>query len=104
MKRDPMHVLGFYRNELGCNGTIGNDDMLILNGAYQQKHFIRIIKKYFEVYLKCDVCNGYDTILEKDTKTRLEYLRCNCCKASRTVPPITKTFEAARRGERRKNR
>lgn len=40
MSRDPQHVLGFFQCELGCNGTIGTDNMLILNGGYQQKHFI----------------------------------------------------------------
>ena len=35
MNRDPLHVLGYFKNELGCNGTIGTDNMLILNGRYQ---------------------------------------------------------------------
>ena len=35
MDREPNHVLGFYKAELGCNGTIGSDNMLILNGGYQ---------------------------------------------------------------------
>ena len=78
--------------------------MLILNGGYQQKHFIKIIKKYIEVYLRCNVCQAYDSIIEKDTKTRLEFLKCKNCGASRTVPPITKTFEATRRGARRAER
>lgn len=34
MDREPNHVLGFFKNELGCNGTIGQDNMLILNGGY----------------------------------------------------------------------
>ena len=104
MGRDPQHVLGYFKCELGCNGTIGSDNMLILNGGYQQKHFIKIIKKYIEVYVKCDVCNGYESKIEKDTKTRLEWLKCANCGASRTVPQITKTFEARRRGDRRRDR
>ena len=104
MGRDPQHVLGFFKSELGCNGTIGTDDMLILNGGYQQKHFIKIIKKYIEVYVKCDVCGNYQSEIKKDIKTRLESLICIHCGASRTVPPITKTFEARRRGERRRDR
>lgn len=92
MDRDPQHVLGFFKFELGCNGTIGSDDMLILNGGYQQKHFIKIIKKYIEVYVRCEVCHGYNSKIEKDVKTRLEFLKCGKCGASRTVPPIGKTF------------
>lgn len=34
MCREPQHVLGYFKNELGCNGTIGSDNMLILNGGY----------------------------------------------------------------------
>ena len=75
--------------------------MLILNGGYQQKHFIKIIKNYIETYVKCEVCLAYNSLIEKDTKTRLEFLKCNKCGASRTVPPIGRTFEATRRGERR---
>ena len=104
MNRDPQHVLGFFKNELGCNGTIGSDNMLILNGGYQQKHFIKIIKKYIETYLKCEVCQAYKSIIEKDTKTRLECLKCFICGASRTVPPIGRTFTATRRGQRRADR
>ena len=104
MNREPMHVLGFYKSELGCEGTIGTDDMLILNGGYQQKHFIKIIRKYIEIYLKCDVCLAYDSNIEKDTKTRLDWLKCKICGASRTIPPIEKNFIAKRRGERKKNR
>lgn len=92
MDRDPQHVLGYYKFELGCNGTIGSDDMLILNGGYQQKHFIKIIKKYIEIYVRCEVCQGYSSKIEKDVKTRLEFLKCSKCGASRTVPPIGKTF------------
>ena len=102
MNRDPNHVLGFYKFEIGCNGTIGTDNMLILNGGYQQKHFLKVIKKYIDIYVKCNVCNGYESIIEKEMKTRLEWLKCLCCGASRTVPAIKTTFEAKRRGERRK--
>ena len=104
MGREPQHVLGFFKNELGCNGTIGTDNMLILNGGYQQKHFIKIIKKYIEMYVKCNVCQAYNSKIEKDVKTRLEFLICDNCKASRTVPPITKQYEATRRGQRRADR
>ena len=78
--------------------------MLILNGGYQQKHFLKIIKKYIEVYVKCEVCHGYNSVIEKDTKMRLESLKCLICGASRTVPVLTKTFEAKRRGQRRRER
>ena len=44
------------------------------------------------VYVKCEVCLAYNSIIEKDTKTRLEFLKCIKCGASRTVPPIGKTF------------
>lgn len=46
-------------SELGCEGTIGNENCLILNGGFQMKHFIRIIKLYVEKYVKCHVCGGH---------------------------------------------
>ena len=107
MKREPQHVLNFYKNELGCEGTIGAENMLILNGGYQQKHFIKIIKNYIGTYVKCNICGGYNTIIEKNIKDRLDYLKCDPvigCGASRTVPPLATAFRAVRRGERRKAR
>ena len=104
MNRDPMHVLGFYKGELSCEGTIGNDDMLILNGGYLQKHFIKIIRKYVDIYVKCDVCKGHNSKIEKDSKMRLDLLKCQSCGATRTVPPIGDSFIARRKGERKKNR
>lgn len=90
--------------ELGCEGTIGNENMLILNGGFQPKNFFKIMKLYIDKYVKCDVCQRYQTDIVKENKTRLQYLNCRLCKASRVVPQINMGFRAVKRGQRRKDR
>ena len=78
--------------EMGCEGTIGNNDEMTLQGVYQQKSFIKIIKKYTEEYVRCNVCKGYKTEFEREEKTRLVYLKCQNCQASRTVQQVASRY------------
>jgi len=89
-------------SELGCQGNIGSQNEMVLVGGYQAKHFLRLIRKYIEDYVRCVDCRGLDTTIVKEEKTRLQYLKCNKCTASRTVSAITGIFVATKRGDRRK--
>mmetsp|Transcript_696 Transcript_696/g.1293 ORF Transcript_696/g.1293 Transcript_696/m.1293 type:complete len:94 (+) Transcript_696:348-629(+) len=91
-------------SELGCEGNIGANDEMILVGGYQPKHFLRLIRKYIEDYVRCKDCKGYSTEIVKEEKTRLRYLKCKKCHASRTVQKIESRFKATARGQRRKAR
>jgi len=90
--------------ELGCQGTIGAHDEMILVGGYQAKHFIRLMKKYMESFVTCLQCKCNDTTLEKEAKSGLTYLKCEGCGANRVVQKITAGFVAKRRGQRRRER
>ena len=72
---------------------------MTLVGGYQSKHFIKIIKKYIDDYVRCKDCRGLNTEIKKES--RLTYLNCHKCKASRTVQAISSRYTATRRGERR---
>jgi translation initiation factor 2 subunit 2 len=91
-------------SELGCEGNIGFNNEMILVGGYQAKHFLRLIRKYIEDYVRCKDCRGYKTQIEREDKTRLSFLKCETCQASRTVSQIASHFQATKRGERKKAR
>ena len=78
-------MLEYFLSELGCDGTVGSNNEMILVGGYQAKHFLRLTKKYVEEYVKCNTCKGFNTDMDKEASTRLTYLKCKVCTASRTV-------------------
>jgi translation initiation factor 2 beta subunit (eIF-2beta)/eIF-5 len=45
-------------------------------------------------YVLCPGCKSVDTLLDKDSATRLMHLRCQQCGASRTVQAIKAGFVA----------
>ena len=45
-------------------------------------------------YVLCPGCKSVDTLLDKDSATRLMHLRCQQCGASRTVSAIKSGFVA----------
>lgn len=45
-------------------------------------------------YVLCPGCKSVDTLLDKDSATRLMHLRCQQCGASRTVSQIKSGFVA----------
>lgn len=63
-------------SELGCEGTIGSNNEMILVGGYQAKHFLRGIRKYIDDYVRCKDCRGYKTEIFREDKTRLNVLKC----------------------------
>jgi len=89
-------------SELGCVGNIGSINEMTLVGGYQAKHYLRLIRKYIEDYVRCKDCKGFNTEIVRED--RLTYLKCKKCKANRTVQAIASRYHAARRGERRKAR
>jgi translation initiation factor 2 beta subunit (eIF-2beta)/eIF-5 len=104
ISRDHQHILTYFMTELGCEGNIGSSNEMVLVGGYQPKHFLRLIRKYIEDYVRCINCKGLDTKIERDEKSRLFYLHCNKCQSARTVQTITGRYQATKRGQRRKER
>jgi len=75
---------------------------MVLVGGYMAKHFLRLIRKYIDDYVRCIDCKGLDTVIVKEEKTRLQYLKCNKCTATRTVAAIHSIYVAKKRGDRKK--
>ncbi len=104
LNRDPQHILSYFLSELGCQGNIGSEGQMILVGGYMPQHFTRLIRRYTEEFVQCKVCKSMRTEVERDDKTRLTFLRCLHCQATRTVQGIQTHFKATGRGDRRRNR
>lgn len=100
--RDPKHIIDYFMSELGCTGNLGSSNEMVLVGGYQQKHFLRLIRKYISDFVMCANCKGLQTELDK--KDRLTWLTCKKCKASRTVGAISNRFVATKRGQRKKEK
>ena len=41
--------------------------------------------RYINDYVLCSSCKSVDTLLDRDSSTRIMFLRCQQCSASRTV-------------------
>ena len=53
-----------------------------------------MLRRYVNEYVLCPGCKSVDTLLDRDSTTRLMHLRCQQCGASRTVTAIKSGFVA----------
>lgn len=55
-------------------------------------------------YVTCQMCRSPLTELTRDQETRIYFVNCKACGASRSVAAIRQGYHAVARGERRKAR
>ena len=65
LKRSPEHVCTFFLTEIGTEGAVAGEQ-LILKGRYIAKHIESLIKKYIAEYVCCPLCKSPNTELKKD--------------------------------------
>ena len=94
MNRNSEHVQQFLLAELGTSGSLDGTNRLVLKGRFQPKAFESTLRRYISEYVLCHSCKSMDTLLDKDSATRLSYLRCQQCGASRSVTTIKAGFVA----------
>ena len=102
IRRDPQHILDFFKAELDVEGNFGSDGNLIIAGKWQAKHITNLWKQYLKEYVRCRDCLKLNTDLTRDSATRLQNMTCLDCNATRTVERIKSGYHAVKRGERRK--
>jgi len=88
INRSPEHLFLYTMNELNTEGSFNENKQLIIKGKFHSKNIENILRKYMCCYVQCNLCRSYDTIITKDSTTRLQYLVCNSCKGSKTIPII----------------
>ena len=101
MKRKPEHVFKFFLAELGTDGSIDGNSRFVIKGNYQPKYIESLLRKYIAEYVTCQMCRGVNTDINRDSVSRMHFMHCNDCGASRSVAAISKGFHATGKGERR---
>ncbi|PRW32892.1 Eukaryotic translation initiation factor 2 subunit beta [Chlorella sorokiniana] len=94
MNRNHEHVLQFLLAELGTSGSLDGTQRLIVKGRFLPKAFETVLRRYINDYVLCNSCKSVDTLLDRDSSTRIMFLRCQQCSASRTVSAIKTGFQA----------
>lgn len=101
MRRQLEHLMAFVLAELGTEGSIDGSNRLVIKGRYQSKQIESLLKKYIVEYVSCGMCKNPDTILSRDSITRLYFLQCESCGSRRSVAQVKTGFHATTRAERR---
>jgi len=94
MNRQQEHVSAYLLAELGTSGNLDGQQRLIIKGRFLPKSFETVLRRYVNEYVLCPGCKSVDTLLDRDSATRLMHLRCQQCGASRTVSAIKSGFVA----------
>jgi translation initiation factor 2 subunit 2 len=94
LNREKEHLLLYISSELGAFASIQNGGGLVLRGRYQAKGIESILRNYINEYVLCGSCKSADTFLDKDSISRLFFILCNRCKASRSVNHIKQGYIA----------
>lgn len=94
MNRQQEHVSAYLLAELGTSGSLDGQQRLVIKGRFLPKSFETVLRRYVNEYVLCPGCKSVDTLLDRDTATRLMHLRCQQCGASRTVSAIKSGFVA----------
>lgn len=88
LDRNINEVQNFMMNELTTETNIDGNGYLVLKGIYIQKNIEVILRKYVIQYVQCFSCKGLETIIRKDSATRLSFLECLLCKSTRTIEKV----------------
>lgn len=101
LDRKEEHLLNYIKSEMDCEGNLGSEGNVMLQGKHKGPVINGIYKKYVEQFVQCLGCKSLKTEMVKDPSTRLFNLKCKVCDATRTVQAIKQGYHALRKGERR---
>ena len=76
--------------------TLTQHLLLLSTATHTQKNkaFEGTLRRYVNEYVLCNSCKSPDSLLDRDSSSRIMFLRCQACGASRTVAPIKAGFVA----------
>ncbi len=101
LNRSSDHLQSFVLSELGTTGSIDGDNQLILKTKIMAKNAENLLRKYIEEYVRCRNCKGIETDLVKDSTSRLHFIQCKRCLASRSVAAIKAGYQATTKEDRK---
>lgn len=104
LNRDRDFVAEFFQCELATSSSYDEKGSLILKGKFSNDAIEKLLVKFINEYVKCHMCGVLDSYLKRDNLTRLRFLNCNTCMATRSVKVIQVGFRAMAKGQRRRDR
>jgi len=93
-RRQPDHLLAYLSAELGTTGSMQSNGSLVIKGNFDEAGIENVLKRYIKEYVACGSCHSPDTVLIRDASTRLYFLQCETCGASRSVANIQQGYMA----------
>ncbi|MEM2118614.1 MAG: translation initiation factor IF-2 subunit beta [Candidatus Bathyarchaeia archaeon] len=85
MDRDPQHLLKFMSREMATAATL-QESRAIFQGKFFPDTFNRLIQRYIESFVKCQVCHSPDTKIVKEK--RLSFIVCKACGAKAAIKQL----------------
>lgn len=92
--RQPEHLLAYMSTEMGTTGNLQEGGRLVLKGRFQPKGIENVLRRYILEYVICKSCRSPESTLMRDANTRLYFLQCESCGATRSVTPIRQGYVA----------
>ena len=94
LNRDSTHLHNFTVNELSTEANIDGNGYFIIKGRYNQKNIENVLRKYVTNYVQCSLCKSLETLIKKDSATRISFLECLSCKSNKALQNINIGFKA----------
>jgi len=85
LSRDINSVKSFIEKELSNISSINGNNELLIKGKYNSNMIMSVFKKYIKTFIQCNCCSSIRTDIVRDNITKLDILKCNKCRAERTV-------------------
>ena len=83
--REINSVKLFIEKELSNISSINGSNELLIKGKYNSNMIMSVFKKYIKTFIQCNCCSSIRTDIVRDNITKLDVLKCNKCRAERTV-------------------
>ena len=98
--RDSDHIYQYMATELGSECSIDGMHRLVIKGRFAPKYIESLMKNYIDAYVSCSSCFSHNTLLTKDSISRIYFIRCDDCCCAKSVSTIKQGFHAQMRTDR----
>jgi translation initiation factor 2 subunit 2 len=78
-----LEIKQFFETELNAVMSIDSNDMLIINGKYNQVGIKNVVTSYIKQYMMCSECKSTDTEMIKEN--RIMFLKCKKCYSKKSM-------------------
>ena len=99
-RRNSEHIYHYMTTELGSECSIDGMQRLVIKGRFVPKYIDSLMKNYIQAYVSCSSCFSHNTLLTKDSISRIYFIRCEDCCCVKSVSTIKQGFHAQTRTDR----